>query len=109
MFQELYDRIMANCVLDPETGCQIWQGGTDGKDDPYGRISHRGIKTSPHIGVWKHKKGRIKKGYNIDHKCNRRLCCAEDHLQQVTIKKNQRLRVKRSKYRDDVFRCLAAK
>lgn len=109
MFEELYNRIKANCVVDPVTGCHLWQGGTDGKDDPYGRISHRGITIATHIGVFKHKKGRIPKGKDVDHKCVRRLCCNEDHLQAVTKKKNAKLREKRKKYRDDVFRCIAAR
>lgn len=108
MFEDLYNRIKANCLIDPETGCHLWQGNTDGKEG-YGRASYRGQTIATHIGVFKAKKGKIKKGYKVDHRCNRVLCCNEDHLQQVTNKKNQRLRVKRSKYRDDVFRCLAAK
>lgn len=109
MFEELYNRIMANTIHDEETGCRIWQGGTDGKADPYGRIKHKSHTIATHIGVWKHAKGKIKRGYDIDHKCNRRLCVEKTHLQQVTKLKNQRLRAKRAKYRDDVFRCLAAK
>lgn len=109
MFEELYNRIKANCLVDPVTGCHLWQGQTDGKEDPYGRTSYRGQTIATHIGVFKAKKGRIKKGYDVDHKCNRRLCCNEDHLQQVTKSRNNKLRIKRAKHRDDVFRCLAVK
>jgi|SRR6478609_2498200 len=109
MYDELFERIVAGCVRDEVTGCLLWQGGTDGKDEPYGRISYRGNKIATHIGVYKAKKGKIPKGYDIDHRCNRRLCCEETHLWAKTKKKNQQLRVKRSKYRDDVFRCLKAK
>lgn len=109
MFDELYERIVANCIRDEVTGCLLYQGNTDGKDDPYGRISYRGTTIATHIGVWKKHKKRIRKGYDIDHRCVRRLCCEIEHLQEVTKKKNAKLREKRKKYRDDVFRCLAAK
>jgi len=64
----------------------------------------------PHVAVMKaalQRKGKkLAKGRQVDHKCNRRLCCEENHLQPVTGLKNQRLRVKRAKYKGDALRCL---
>lgn len=107
--QDTYDRIMARTVLDPETGCRIWQGQTDGKDDPYGRTTYKGQTIAVHLALWRAKKGKIRKGYEIDHKCTRRLCCEFDHYQEVTRKKNARLREKRKPHKHDVIKCLACK
>lgn len=113
MYDELYERIVARCVRDEVTGCLVWQGPTDGKElkgqDPYGRISYRGNKIATHIGVYRAKKGRIPKGKEVDHGCVNSLCCEFTHLVAVTKLKNQRLRVKRSKHKGDVFKCLAIK
>jgi hypothetical protein len=59
--------------------------------------------------MWKAVVGKIRKGRNIDHKCTNRLCIRFEHLQEVTVLKNQRLRVKRSKHKGNVMRCLAVK
>jgi len=106
--QALHDRIAARCVRDDETGCLLWQGQTDGDpDDPYGRTTYKGQTIAVHIAMFKAKKGKIRKGFQIDHKCTRRLCV--EHLQEVTGKKNARLREKRKKHKHDVFKCIAIK
>lgn len=113
MWENLIDKVYANCVIDPETGCRIWQGRTDGKDDPYGRMTHKGQTIAPHVAVMKAKLQRegkkLPRGKQVDHKCTRRLCCEETHLQPVTNLKNQRLRVKRAKHKGNIFKCLAVK
>lgn len=110
MWETLFSRIMANTVHDPETGCRIWQGQTDGRDDPYGRITHKGQTLATHIGVMKavlHRQGKkLPKGKQVDHKCTRRLCCEETHLQPVTNLKNQRLKKRRAKHKGNIMRCL---
>lgn len=107
--QALFDRLFSRVTIDPETGCHLWQGQTDGKEDPYGRTTYKGQTIATHIAMWKAIIGRIRKGFEIDHKCTRRLCINIDHLQEVTSLRNQRLRVKRSKHKHDVFKCLAIK
>lgn len=109
MFDEVYERIMARCVLDPVTGCKLWQGGTDGRDPPYGRISFRGRTIATHLVVWKKHKGKIPRGKQVEHGCNRRLCCEIDHYTVVTPKRNSKLREKRKKHRHDALKCLAVK
>lgn len=113
MYEELVARIMANTVHDPETGCRIWQGNTDGRDDPYGRVSFKGTTIAPHIAVGRYglqKQGKKpRKGYQFDHKCNRRLCVEENHLQEVTNLRNQRLKKKRAKHKGNPLKCLEVK
>lgn len=79
--------------------CHIWTGGTsgEGRGGGYGRVSIFGSTTAVHLFIWKRFKGAIRKGYQIDHMCNNRLCCNLLHLQMVTHLKNQRLRAKRAK------------
>lgn len=108
--QALFDRLIARTVLDPATGCRLWQGQTDGDpDDPYGRTTYKGQTIGVHKAMFKAAKGKIRKGFDVDHKCTRRLCIEIEHLQDVTGLKNQRLRVKRAKHKGDVIRCLAVK
>jgi hypothetical protein len=108
--QTLFDRLFSRVIIDPITGCHLWQGQTDGKEDPYGRTTYKGQTIGVHVAMWKACKGpRIPKGYDIDHGCVQRLCINIDHLQMVTKLKNQRLRVKRARHKGDVFRCLAVK
>jgi hypothetical protein len=104
--QALFDRLESRVLLDPVTGCKIWQGQTDGKEDPYGRVSYKGQTIGAHIAMWKAVFGKIRKGYDVDHGCNVRLCIEYTHLKPVTKLKNQRLRQKRSKYRTDALKCL---
>jgi hypothetical protein len=107
--QALFERLFARVYVVPETGCHVWQGQTDGKETPYGRTTYKGQTIGAHIAMWKACNGRIRKGFQIDHKCTNRLCIRIEHLQEVTNLKNQRLRVKRAKHKGDVFRCLAVK
>lgn len=112
--QTLFDRLIARVIVvhhddNPAHDCHIWNGQTDGKEDPYGRTSYKGQTIGAHIAMWKAVVGKIRKGFNVDHKCCNRLCIRIEHLQEVTALKNQRLRVKRSKHKGDVFRCLAVK
>ena len=105
--QTLFDRLFERVEICPETGCHYWQGQTDGKEDPYGRTTYKGQTIGTHIAMWKAVKGKIRKGYQIDHKCTRRLCINIEHLQEVTGKRNAKLREKRKRHKHDVFKCLA--
>lgn len=104
--QALFDRLMTYVREDEVTGCKIWQGQTDGKDDPYGRCSYKGCTVGVHIAMWKAVYGKIRKGYDVDHGCNVRLCIEYTHLKPVTKLKNQRLKKKRAKYKGDALKCL---
>jgi HNH endonuclease len=60
-------------------------------------MSLDGQTVAVHIVVFTNAKGFIPGKKQIDHMCNNRMCVNEDHLQMVTHKKNQRLRIERSK------------
>ncbi len=108
--QKLFDRLFARVEIDPLSNCHIWTGQDDGDPiDPYGRTTYKGQTVGTHIAMWKACKGKIRKGFQIDHRCTRRKCINIDHLQEVTNKRNQRLRVKRSNHKHDIFKCLAIK
>jgi hypothetical protein len=106
--QTLFDRLFSRVSV-LETGCHVWQGQTDGKSDPYGRTTYKGQTIAAHIAMWKACKGRIRRGFQIDHRCTNRLCINIDHLQEVTGLKNARLREKRKHHKHDIYRCLAIK
>lgn len=106
MLFETTDKVLARVFAKIEiqdlgyiTPCHIWTGGTsgEGRGGGYGRMSLYGCTTAVHLFMWRKFKGPIRKNYQIDHKCNNRLCCNLDHLQMVTNLKNQRLRAKRTK------------
>lgn len=106
--QQLFDRLFARCIVN-EHGCHIWQGQTDGKPDPYGRTTLKGITIATHIAMWWAHKGKPRKGMQIDHRCAVRLCINIEHLQERSNLKNSRLREKRKKHKGNVLMCLAVK
>lgn len=65
-------------------------------------MSLDGQTVAVHLVVFTNKNGFILGKKQIDHKCNQRMCVNEDHLQMVTHKKNQKLRVKRSRKESNV-------
>ena len=93
----IFERIMGKIIIDQNTGCWNWQGGTsgEGRGGGYGRMSLDGQTVAVHIVMFTNFFGFIPGKKQIDHKCNNRLCCNPDHLQMVTHKRNQQLRDKR--------------
>lgn len=106
-YQDIFDRIVSRVSIEflgfkingIPSPCWIWQGSDSGtgRGGGYGRISYLGCTTAVHILMYKIHYGRILPNKHIDHKCNNRRCCNVAHLQMVTPKKNQQLRVKRAK------------
>lgn len=100
-------KILANCIVDPETGCFIWQGPTsgEGRGGGYGRMKLDGGTVATHIAMWVNEHGLIPPKKQLDHMCpgHRRLCCNPDHLELVTHKQNQ----KRRDMRRQALRCEA--
>lgn len=107
--QALFDRLMSFVQVNPVTGCHLWTGQTDGKEDPYGRTTYKGQTIAAHRAMWKACRGLFRKGFDVDHRCTVRLCINYDHLKEVTKLKNQRLKHKRKKHKGDVFKCLAVR
>jgi len=83
-------------------GCREWTGSTsgDGRGGGYGRVSIDGATMAVHRVWWSNENGIIPHRKQIDHKCGNRLCFADDHLELVTHRENQRRRVKAAKYAD---------
>ena len=101
------DKIRANiAIIDMgyETPCHIWQGSHsgDGRGGGYPRMSLDGQTVAVHIVAFTNKNGFVPGKKQIDHKCNQRMCVNEDHLQMVTHKKNQKLRIQRSRKETNV-------
>lgn len=91
----ILDHIRSRTVLDPETGCHIWQGstsGSSGRGYGYPRMSLGGGTMAVHRVVWVCENGPIPPRKQIDHLYRNRLCVNEEHLECVTHKENQRRR-----------------
>lgn len=97
--KKIFDKIMSKVIINYDTGCWEWKGGTSGtgRGGHYGRMCLDGGTVSTHICMWINFFGMIPPKKQIDHKCNNRICCNPDHLQMLTHKQNQRLRDKRRK------------
>lgn len=91
-------------VLDHKPSpCHLWSGPNSGtgRGGGYGRMSLDGQTVAVHLVVFTHYYGYIPGKKQVDHRCNRRLCCNPAHLQLVSHLQNQRLRAKRKKDGED--------
>ena len=79
--------------------CHIWTGSHsgNGRGGGYPRMSLDGQTVAVHIVAFTNKNGFVPGKKQIDHMCNNRMCVNPDHLQMVTHKKNQKLRIQRSR------------
>lgn len=79
-----------------DTPCKIWQGADSGtgRGGGYGRMDFDGGKLAVHIAVWVCHHGPIPSKKQLDHLCKVRRCVAEDHLELVTHRENQRRRAR---------------
>jgi len=103
----IIDRIEDRCTIF-DTGhhidgkpspCHLWTGPTsgNGRGGGYGRMSLDGQTVAVHLVVYTHYFGYIPGKKQIDHLCNRRLCCNPQHLELVTHLRNQRRRASRQR------------
>jgi hypothetical protein len=84
---EILDRIYSRVRMDEETGCSLYQGGTNGRG--YGRIYWDGKMHSVHRVVFELTHGiKIPKGLVIDHVCSVKNCCNPQHLSLTTQRRN---------------------
>ena len=98
--QAIYDRLMAMSEEREgplDTPCRIFTGADsgDGRGGGYGRWSLEGRTVAPHRVMATHTHGYIPPTRQVDHRCNDRRCIAEDHLEIVSHKENQRRRDRR--------------
>lgn len=95
--EQIRQKIMARVVVDPVTGCWIWQGPTSGKEGRgknYPRMNLSGQTVAVHLVMWTNEHGYIPGKKQLDHKCRNRLCVNPDpkHTELVTHKQNQKRR-----------------
>lgn len=87
-------KVLANVVVDEETGCWIWTGptsGESGRGAGYPRMTLSGQTVAVHHVMFTNEHGYVPGKKQIDHKCRNRLCVNPDpdHLEMVTHKRNQ--------------------
>lgn len=68
-------------------GCWEWRGYVNKKG--YGQTSLKGRDWAHRI-FYRHFKGAIPQGTEIDHVCKNRVCVNPDHLEAVSHRENQR-------------------
>ena len=68
------------------TKCWLWVGAT--KRDGYSSFRFEGKTSGAHIYSYRHFKGEIPKGLEIDHLCFVRNCVNPEHLEAVTTSEN---------------------
>ena len=73
-------------VRKEKDGCWIWLGHKDKRG--YGQTSLRGRDWAHRI-FYRHFKGQIPEGTEIDHKCNTPSCVNPKHLQAISHRENQ--------------------
>lgn len=74
-------------VVDPITGCWLWQGAIDAKG--YGRV-YDTPQTSrlAHRIMYVERRGPVPDGLTLDHLCRVTHCVNPDHLEPVTHREN---------------------
>ena len=85
------DRLMRRIMPIPESGCWIWEGYLN--PEGYGKIGVEEPVRSvdrTHRVTYRHFKGAIPEGMELDHLCRVRSCCNPEHLEAVTRKENCR-------------------
>ena len=104
-FAEARARLMRRVVIDPVTGCWLFQGSHSGsgRGGGYGRLRYRGQYWAAHRLSFLAWKGPIPKGRQAGHTCPcnppPRNCINPDHLQAMTHLRNQRQRSRQMRER----------
>lgn len=84
----LPSRFWDKVIPEPNSGCWLWLGATNGVD--YGRSSINGEDVYAHRLAYESLVGNIPAGLVIDHLCRNTLCCNPAHLEPVTVGENNR-------------------
>lgn len=75
--------------VEPNTGCHLWSGLTNGVG--YGRFYKSGrVGVYAHRYAYESERGPIPEGLTLDHLCRTTLCVNPDHLEPVTLGENVR-------------------
>ena len=92
----LRKRIVDNVVVDPDSGCWLWQRTTNGRGYGNMRAGSRGVVRSHRI-AYEVFVGPIPDGMVVCHKCDQPLCCNPEHLFADTQANNMRDAVKKGR------------
>ena len=68
-------------LVDPSTGCWVWQRAI--KPEGYGYLNYQGKTTYAHRLFYERSRGPIEPGMDIDHLCRNRACVNPDHMEVV--------------------------
>ncbi len=93
-------------IVDPVTGCWVWQRSKD--KDGYGRAHANGRGYRAHRVEYEKVHGPIPDGMQIDHLCLNKSCVNPAHLEVVTTVENTRRRRSNTLRADDVVEIRAA-
>ncbi len=87
----MIDRLLAKVSPEPTSGCWLWTGAVNNKG--YGQMGGYTRKRNvfAHREAFKHYKGPIPVGLELDHKCRNTYCVNPDHLEAVTHAENMRM------------------
>lgn len=92
----IIERIMARVVVDPITGCWLWDGPTsgNGRGGDYPRMSLDGQTVAVHRIMFVCVHGYVPGKKQIDHVCRVRRCINPypEHTEMVTHKQNMKRR-----------------
>lgn len=84
------ERFMLYVCPDPNSGCWLWSGADDGNGYGLFGVSNDNRSEKAHRVSYKLFKGKISKGLVLDHLCRVRCCVNPEHLEQVTMRENNR-------------------
>jgi len=83
---EHWQRFDENTYREPNSGCWLWLGTTNGRD--YGSLTRGNKVRLAHRLSYERHKGAIPEGLQIDHLCRVPSCINPDHLEAVTSREN---------------------
>jgi hypothetical protein len=102
-YRDMADRLLANSIVDPETGCWIWVGPKFGKVTIYGYVTvkrnGKPVHKAAHRMSYETFIEPIPEGFELDHKlelpCRGGLCIHPNHVEPVTRSENEQRKAAR--------------
>lgn len=94
-YRDMEERLIANSVVNPATGCWEWIGartGLRGKINVWCVVLKRTVTKWAYRVSYETFIGPIPDGLELDHKCRNTICIHPNHLEPVTRDENIRRR-----------------